>query len=315
MKNISGNMQHKTALGLVLALAWVITFAVTDMGFAQTKVVATVNDEPISQFDVDQRAKFYSLTGGSKISTKELKSRAIKELVEEALMSQEIRRMAISVPNSAVIDAINNRLKANKRDHKWFKGFLRSRGVRITTLENQIRSQLGWRQVIQRTYSGLVDIGENEITRAIKEIDRKDKQSDPVFSLKRITLKLPKNAGDAEIGRRMEEAAKIRRSFRDCRTSELVTGRFRDINTSNAPRTRVKDMKEPTRSLVQQAKANDMIPPTITDTGIVLIAVCERKDDGGQRDQVQQQLVSQEFGMLADRHLRDLKQDAIVEYR
>jgi len=315
MKNPTGHRQFLATCGIALALVGAFLIAGATAGLAQTKVVAIVNDEPISQFDVDQRVKFYSITGGGKTGSKTLKTRALKELVEEALMSQEIRRMSISTPQSAVVESINDRLRANKRNHAWFKGFLRSRGVRISTLENRIRSQLGWRQVIQRTYSGLVDIGESEITQAIKEIDRKDKQTDPVFSLKTITLKLPKGAGDAEIGRRMEEAAKIRRAFRDCRTSELVTGRFRDIKTKNSPRTRVKDMKEPTRSLVQQAKANDMIPPTITDAGIVLIAVCERKDDGGQRDQVQRQLVSQEFSMLADRHLRDLKQDAIVEYR
>lgn len=315
MRQIYSANRRLAAHGLAVTLFCVFFAAGLGASFAQTKVVATVNDEPISKFDVDQRTKFYTITGGGKGGKKALQARALKELVEETLMFQEIRRLAIKIPEAEVIASIDNRLKANKKNHAWFKGFLRSRGVRIATLENRIRSQLGWRQVIQRTYSGLIDIGENEITRAIKEIDRKDKQTETIFGLKMITLELPKNAGDAEIARRMEEAAKIRRAFRDCRTSSLVTGRYRDIKTSDRPRTRAKDLAEPTRSLVQQAKANDMIPPSVTDNGVVLIAVCERKDDGGQRDQIQRQLVSQEFGMLADRHLRDLKQDAIVEYR
>ncbi|VAW10991.1 hypothetical protein MNBD_ALPHA09-2030 [hydrothermal vent metagenome] len=301
--------------GLAATFLWAFLTVGLGPGLAQTKVVATVNDEPISQFDVDQRTKFYTVTGGGKAGKKALRARSLKELVEEALMFQEIRRLAIDIPQAGVTASINTRLKANKRNYAWFKGFLRSRGVRIATLENRIRAQLGWRQVIQRTYSGLIDIGENEITRAIKEIDRKDAQTETIYSLKTITLTMAKNAGDGEIARRMEEAGRIRRAFRDCRTSSLVTGRYRDIKTSDRPRTRAKDLTEPTRSLVQQAKANDMIPPSVTDAGIVLIAVCERKDDGGQREKVQQQLVSQEFGMLADRHLRDLKQDAIVEYR
>lgn len=300
---------------VALGMVWVFLGTGAGPAMAQTKIVATVNDEPISKFDVDQRSKFYSITSGGKVGKKVIATRALKELVEEALMSQEIRRLSIDVPQAEVVASINTRLKANNKNYTWFKGFLRSRGVRISTLENRIRSQIGWRQVIQRTYSNLIDIGESEITRAIKEIDRKDKQTDPVFSLKTITLALPKGAGDADIARRMTEAAKIRRAFRDCRTSELITGRYRDIKTRNTPRARAKDIQEPTRSLVQQAKANDMIPPSVTDDGIVLVAVCARKDDGGQRDQVQRQLVSQEFGMLADRHLRDLKQDAVVEYR
>lgn len=282
---------------------------------AQTKVVATVNDEPISQFDVDQRSKFYVLTSNGKVGRSAAKKRAMKELVDETLMLQEMKRLGINVQQTQVVSAIDARLAPNKKNHKWFKGMLRSRGIRISTLENRIRSQIGWRQVIQRTYSSLIDIGENEISRAIKEIDNKENKEETIFSLKKITLQLPKGAGDADIGRRMEEASKIRRSFRNCRTAELVTGRYRDVKTTNAPRTKVKDLKEPTRSLVLQAKANDMIPPNITETGIELIAVCDRKDDGGKRDGVKSQLVSQEFSMLADRHLRDLTQDAVVEYR
>lgn len=307
---------HRLAIASLLAVMSILLLAgQPERALAQTAIVATVNDEPISDFDVDQRAKFYALTSGRKASPNSFKKRSLDELVEEALMNQEMRRLSVTVPDDQVIASINSRLASGKRNYKWFKGMLRSRGIRIATLENRIRAQLGWRTVIQRTYAGLINIGESAIDQAIEEIDATDTKADTVFSLKKVILALPAGADDAAVARRLEEASKIRRAFRDCRTASLVTGRFRDVKSADLRGAKASELAEPTRSLVLQAKANDMIPPTVTDKGIELIAVCERNDDGGKRDTAQRQLVSQEFGMLADRHLRDLKQDAVVDYR
>lgn len=287
----------------------------TGAAVAQTSIVATVNDEPISQYDVDQRAKFYALTSGTKKGANAFKERALEELVEELLMRQEMRRLAVNVPDEQVVAMIDQRLRPNKRDHAWFSRMLSSQGVRIATLENRLRVQIGWRSVIQRTYANLIDIGENEISAAIEEIDAKNEATTTVFNLKKVVLLMPGDANETAVAQRLEDAARIRRAFRDCRTAGLVTGRFRDIKIVDLAQAKVEEIEEPTRSLVQQAKANDMTPPMVTDAGVELVAVCSRIEDGGKREAVQAQLVSQEFGMLADRHLRDLKQDAVVDYR
>jgi peptidyl-prolyl cis-trans isomerase SurA len=75
---------------------------------------------------------------------------------------------------------------------------------------------------------------------------------------------------------------------------------------------------EPTRSLLLEAKDGQMVPPNMASQGVELYAVCGRKVTRGDdkvREQVAQELQQKEFEVLAQRHLRDLRQDAHIEYR
>ena len=77
-------------------------------------------------------------------------------------------------------------------------------------------------------------------------------------------------------------------------------------------------MVQPTRAILLSAKEGEMTPPVITSSGIEMYAVCARRSvnrNDEQRKQVRSKLLSQEYNILARRHLRDLRQEAFVEYR
>jgi peptidyl-prolyl cis-trans isomerase SurA len=75
---------------------------------------------------------------------------------------------------------------------------------------------------------------------------------------------------------------------------------------------------EPTRSMLLSAKEGDVLPPTTSGGGIEIYAVCGRraiKGDEKAREQAQEELAQREFEIVAKRHLRDLRQDAHIEFR
>jgi peptidyl-prolyl cis-trans isomerase SurA len=75
---------------------------------------------------------------------------------------------------------------------------------------------------------------------------------------------------------------------------------------------------EPTRSLLLSAKDGDMLPPTTAAAGIEVYAVCGRrpiKADDKQRERAEGELQQKEFEIVAKRHIRNLRQDAHIEYR
>jgi peptidyl-prolyl cis-trans isomerase SurA len=86
---------------------------------------------------------------------------------------------------------------------------------------------------------------------------------------------------------------------------------------------RLEDMKyvkpgsiaEPTRSMLLSAKDNEMLPPVATGTGVDLYAVCGRRTDDSRRAQAMQLLQNRELQKLAERHLRNLMQEANIEYK
>jgi len=49
-----------------------------------------------------------------------------------------------------------------------------------------------------------------------------------------------------------------------------------------------------------------------------LILICDRKDDVGlqvSREAIEDNIYSQKIGMMSRRYLRDLRRDAVIEYR
>jgi peptidyl-prolyl cis-trans isomerase SurA len=61
-----------------------------------------------------------------------------------------------------------------------------------------------------------------------------------------------------------------------------------------------------------------MLPPSVGQAGIEIWAVCGRKvlkADDQKREMAQGELRQKEFEILAKKHLKDLRQDAAIEFR
>jgi peptidyl-prolyl cis-trans isomerase SurA len=61
-----------------------------------------------------------------------------------------------------------------------------------------------------------------------------------------------------------------------------------------------------------------MTPPTLTGSAVELYAVCGKRAinaDNPKREETQRKLMNEEMGIRAERLLRDLRQDAFIEYR
>jgi len=66
------------------------------------------------------------------------------------------------------------------------------------------------------------------------------------------------------------------------------------------------------------AKVGEMTPPTLSGSAIEAYAVCGKhaiKGDPTQREQTEHKLMEQEMGIRAEGLLRDIRQDAFIEYR
>jgi peptidyl-prolyl cis-trans isomerase SurA len=66
------------------------------------------------------------------------------------------------------------------------------------------------------------------------------------------------------------------------------------------------------------AQDNEMLPPSVGEGGVELWAVCGRKVISAQqkkRASAKNDRQQKEFDILAKRHLKDLRQDAHIEYR
>jgi peptidyl-prolyl cis-trans isomerase SurA len=105
--------------------------------------------------------------------------------------------------------------------------------------------------------------------------------------------------------------------FKTCRRAQSAA---KKIN-AKATRTGLRELRSLPRTMgiaVANLEAGKLSAPVSTPEGPQLFIVCDRKDDIGidiSREAIADNIYSQRLAMMARRHLRDLRRDAVVEYR
>lgn len=245
-----------------------------------------------------------------------LRKTATEELIEERLKVQEAKRVGTAPDEAEVENIIKSFAERNKMTPPQFAEHFQKMGVNIDTLKSRFRAQLGWTEVIRRKFSVQVNIAQRDIDQALSGSTASGEKVE--LQLHRVVIPIPAKLDQKLLAQRFVEAESARKQFAGCHTTSTVASKLSSARFENLGVKTAASIEEPTRSLLLNAKDGEMIPPDITPQGIELLAVCSRKTTRLQeetRTKKENELRQREFEILARRHLRDLRQDAIIENR
>src|ERR1700722_16389971 len=131
-----------------------------------TRIVAVVNGDVISNTDVENRARLFALSTGLPITPAvlaPLPQQITRQLVDERLRMQEVQRRKIVIPDKAIADAIHDIETRNGMPSGALRQKLAADGVSQRTLIDQIRTQLGWTQVLREELGDKATISDAEV--------------------------------------------------------------------------------------------------------------------------------------------------------
>lgn len=282
-------------------------------GFAQSGlgIAAIVNDEPISQFDISERIKLNKILGERKAGRKQ----ALQHLVEEQLQRQEGIRLKMRANPDSVKRMLGDIYKRNRTTKTAFTARLKKSGVKIESLKKRIEAILVWRQILRRRFGTLAEVDEKDIDRAFERAKKKRRPAQHFYMLQQIILPFS-GAGDVQ-GRQIE-AQRIIRNFKGCRSTKRISRGIYNVKIRNIGPIPANQLQAKLRKLIRKAGPGKLLPPTMSKRGIELLAYCSNKSIAAQevtRDQVKAGMANQQIGLVSTRHLRDLKRDAIIDYR
>lgn len=137
--------------------------------FAQQRqegIAAVVNQDIITTTDLKDRSEMLLKSSGKAASPEmvnRIKGQVLEGLIGETVQLQEARRQGVMVNDSEVEDGFKKIAENNKMSVEQFKSILKRQGIRMSSIEQQIKSQIGWGKVIQQVLRPRVVIGESEI--------------------------------------------------------------------------------------------------------------------------------------------------------
>lgn len=170
-RELTATVKTKTVLLLaLLAFGWSMNVA---WGQAVQTIAAVVNDEIISNYDLDQRVRLVVTTSGADPSDRvaaQLKSQVLGALIEERLQIQEAKRLNITVSDDEIRDAVAFIEEQNDMEPGNLERILGSRGASITTLHDQLRAQIAWSKVVGQRLRPRVVVGADEVDTLVERL-------------------------------------------------------------------------------------------------------------------------------------------------
>ena len=153
--------EFRRALG-----AMFIGLALTLGGIAPAvaATVVTVNGEPISDIQVDQRLRLFRMEGNNTG-----RSGATQQLITEAIQIQEAKRLGINVSNAQVDDAFLQIARNLNVSRDRLTQMLEQGGVSSQTLQDRLRAAIAWNAVTEAAITPQVQISELELDQRAAE--------------------------------------------------------------------------------------------------------------------------------------------------
>lgn len=142
-------------------------------------VAAVVNNEIISTYDVRQRILLLIVSSGvqpTEESLPALEREALRDLIDESLQMQEIRRLettrkiTIQPTDAEVNEDITALARQNNLTAQQLLASLAASGVNPETLRQQLRAEASWRRYVGGAFSSSVAVGEDQINSAMQRI-------------------------------------------------------------------------------------------------------------------------------------------------
>lgn len=242
-----------------------------------------------------------------------MKKQALEELIDEKLKLQEAKKLNVSVDDAEVNRVITGIAERNKMTLEQFTQQL---GGSLEPMKNRVRSTMSWNDVIRRRFGPQISVTTKDVDKYVATATN-GAEEQVELDLQRVVIAIPAN-DQSGIAQRVSAAEGIRANFKDCKSSKSIVTGVAGARIEDFGKRRPSSFPEPTRSMLLSAKDGEMLPPSVGEGGVELWAVCGRtviKAEEQKRTEAEGELKQKEFELLAKRHLKDLRQDAHIEYR
>lgn len=243
-----------------------------------------------------------------------MKKQALDELIDEKLKLQEAKRLNVTVADEEVDRVIAGIAERNKMT---LQKFTEQVGGTLEPMKTRIRSTLSWNDVIRRRFGPQIAVTTKDVDKFVASATAGG-EDQVELDVQRIIINMPAKLDQAGVAQRVSDAEAIRAKFKDCKSSRSIVTGVAGAKFEELGKRRPSAFPEPTRSLLLNAKDGEMLPPSVGESGVEIWAVCGRtviKAEEQKRTEAEGELKQKEFELLAKRHLKDLRQDAHIEYR
>jgi len=301
---------RRLMIGAALAIA-ALTVMTPSAG-AQTVVV--VNGDPVTQFDVEQRAKLIQ------ISTQKTPTRneVIEELINEKLKIQLLKRFMIDGIDKDVDTAYVNMARRMRATPKDFTENLEKQGLKTETLKSRIKADLIWGQIIRGRYQSSFQFSDKDVATRLASKNRDDANVVGYdYTLRPILFVVPRGSPPAAFEARAKEAETLRARFQNCEEGIALARGIRFVAVRPQVVKGSAELPTALRDVLTKTELGRLTAPETTQQGVEVYALCGKRqsENAPAKKEVRDEMYTEVFESHSKKFLKELRDQAMIEYR
>lgn len=296
----------------------------------QESVVVVVNDFVITNLDINDKTSLIMKSSGMNIDKKTqsiIRNHAMYSLIDERLISSEAHRLGVEIDEKDLQFALNSIAQKNGVSLKQLESHTKKAGINFDDLQEQIKNQLLWNKIIRTTVEPKIFVSDKEVEENKKAIiaalHTAKNQSATQVKLAEIVIygRGKKKAEDIDslawkLHSEIKAGANFNKFAREFSQSASAKfgGEIGWVYTSQL-------MPELVRAIAH-VHNGDISKPIVTDDGVSLIKVIDRKDyqatlDPEQidTDRLKEILFNKKLDLQIKSYLRKLRKEGYINFK
>lgn len=247
--------------------------------------VATVNGEPITTRDVEQRMRVSSMIFRQPLS----RPAAIQELIDDRVKLNEGRRIGMRATPAHMEEMISRMASSNKQTTPQFEQNLVKAGIDVDAVKAKINAQTIWAELLRvRGRSGNISNAElnAELERRVAKGDAKITD----YVVRQVIFVVPPGSSP---GQRERDASSARARFTDCESGVEMVRALRDVAVKERIGRTSTELSKQLNDVLAKTPTGRLTPPYRSEQGIEMLAVCEKSDRQDQtvlRNSIEQEM-------------------------
>jgi peptidyl-prolyl cis-trans isomerase SurA len=280
---------------------------------AQTKIVAKVNGDPITSYEVAQRARLLQITG----TKGDVAKQAIDELIDEKVQTRAARMSGVGAPEADVDRAVAEIASRVKMTPPQLAVALGQAGVNIEALRARLRAQIAFNRLVRNKFQQTQQVTEQELVHMLRKDPERPTSIETVeYDLTQVIVALPTPPTPERIASAMKTADGLRAGFTTCAEGLAKAKATRNVVVRPYGRRTASELSPDARQALATVEVGHLAPPLPGPRGLVLFAVCDKKtmqSTNAAMKEIEPEVTSQRGEAFTKQYTRQLRRDAVIE--
>lgn len=286
-------------------------------------VAVTVDDLPVTNFDISQRINLENALGGRLKADFATRKRVLGTLVNEKVAKSKAGKVNFKIDNRDLDKRLNSMVKRMELTREGLRKRLGEKGVNETTLKDQIEGTLYIRWVMsQQQTDTKVEVDEAAVDAKYNEIISDPRlQPISVVSLQQVDLPIEKTTEAIRqqlLYARSVEAQQIMQRYKGCKSLRAASKDVFNVKVGKLVEADLGKLPKQLQDALRKAGTRKMIGPIRGPSSIRLIANCGiRKITPPQpsREQVKASLRNERFEAVIQQAMAEARKDSFIDYK